>query len=235
MYQVDPFGARETVVITHGSQGGGWEAFDLDTRNPNQLFAFLTEDVADGAVQRMTIQNPDYTNSWDVLLGNGPVDYLFLEPKSFFDRASGTFRWTSDEAKARANAERYYPKTEGLEMDGNILRVVSKELEGFFDLDLDSGTYTFEEIGFDGQPDQTKTILQDDGSKVMYFTEEAQPVLGLLGAQAGIYTRDEAGKYTNIIFGDDYTPGKSPLDLACFTFSSIIDNTLPMSVSLIAQ
>jgi len=79
VYQVDPFGARETVVITHGSQGGGWEAFDLDTRNPNQLFAFLTEDVADGAVQRMTIQNPDYTNSWDVLLGNGPVDYLFLE------------------------------------------------------------------------------------------------------------------------------------------------------------
>ena len=167
VYQVDPFGARAPVVITHGRQGGCWESFAVDERDPNRLYAFLTEDAEDGAVQRMTIESPDYSNPWEILLGSGAVDYLFLKPKSIFDDYSGTFKWITNEAVARANAKIYYPKTEGMEVHGNILRIVTKEFHGYFHLNLDTGTYTFEDVGFDGQPDQTATVIQDDGSKLI--------------------------------------------------------------------
>lgn len=193
----------------HGSQGGAWETFAHDTRDPDKLYAFLTEDVNDGALQRMTIENPDYSDPWDILLQNGTVDYLFLEQESCLaGAASGTFKWITDEAAARRNAVALYPFAEGMEMDGNELRVISKWLEGFFLLDLDNGTYTFEETDFDGQPDQSTIVFKDDGSKVIYFTEEADPVSGEFGEQVGIYTRNEAGEYTNILFGDDYSSGK---------------------------
>lgn len=167
--------------------------------------------MEDGAIPRMTIHNPDYTtnNSWNILVDreDAPVDYLFLKPRNFFDRTRGTFTWTTDQAAAQANAADYYPNTEGMTMDGDILRIMSKELDGFFELELNAGTYTFEKAGFFGQPDQSTTVLQDDGSKLIYFTEEATPILGFLGAQVGIYTRNEAGDYTPIIFGDWYSPG----------------------------
>ena len=98
---------------------------------------------------------------------------------------------------------------EGMKMDGDILRVVSKSLEGFFELDLDKGTYRFEVPEFDGQPDQSITVLQNDRSKLTYFTEEAHPVLGFLGAQVGIHTRNQAGEYCTILFGDGHSPGRS--------------------------
>lgn len=206
-WQVDPFGRRDAVPITLGSRGGAWEAFAHDTRDPTTLYAFLTEDSDDGAIPRMTIQNPNYTNPWNILLEDAPVDYLLLKPESYFQRSSGTFEWTKDERVARLNAWEYYPNTEGMDVNGNILRIISKTLDGFFLLNLDDKTYTFETAGFDGQPDQFTTIVEDDGSKMTYFTEEAHPVLGFLGAQVGIYTRNEAGDYTNIIFGDYYSPG----------------------------
>ena len=206
-WQVDPFGKRLPQPIALGSQGGIWEAFAHDTRDPTRLYAFITEDSEDGALQRMTYINPNYTRSWDILLQPGFLEYLILEPNSFFDRTSGTFRWTTDEHEARENAEWYYPQTEGMKMDGDILRVVSKSLRGFFLLDLDKGTYIFETAGFDGQPDQSITVTQKDGSKLTYFTEEANPVLGFFGAQVGIYTRNAAGEYCTIIFGDDHSPG----------------------------
>ncbi|CAB9531516.1 osmC-like protein [Seminavis robusta] len=203
IYQVDPFGEKDPVMIALGNQGGVWEAFAHDTRDPEVLYAFITEDTEDGAVQRMTYQNPNYTYAWDILIESAPLDYLYLEPAN---DSSGTFKWIPDEAEARANAESYYPSTEGMKMDGNILRVVSKGLEGFFELDLDEGNYTFEVPDFDGQPDQSTTVVQDDGSKLIYFTEEAHPFWGFFGSQVGLYTRDEAGEYTTILFGDDYSP-----------------------------
>lgn len=197
------------MAITLGSRGGAWEAFAHDTRNREVLYAFLTEDTDDGAIPRMTIRDPDYANPWNILLQDAPVDYLLLRPNSYFERSGGTFEWTKDETMARANAWEYYPNTEGMKLDDNILRIVSKTLDGFFLLNLDDNTYVFETAGFDGQPDQSTTIVEDDGSKMIYFTEEAHPVQGFLGAQVGIYTRNEAGEYTNILFGDYYSPGKS--------------------------
>jgi len=208
VYEVDPFGVRPPVLLPLGSQGGAWEAFAHDTRNntDNHLYAFLTEDSDDGALHRMTIENPDYDNPHSILKQGGAVEYLVLEPLSFFERTSGTFRWTSDEKEGRDNAVLYYPNTEGMEMDDDgILCFVSKELDGFFHLDLDAGTYTFAKVGFAGQPDQSTTVHQDDGSKMVYFTEEAHPVLGILGQQVGVWVLDEDGKYTSIIFGEDYS------------------------------
>lgn len=205
VWQIDPLGVKEPVQITHGSQGGSWETFAHDTRDASVLYAFLSEDREDGAVQRMTISNPDYANAWDILLNSGPVDYLYLEPTGDF---SGTFKWITNEVAARENARFNYPSTEGMETDGNVLYLISKELNGFFSLNLDAGAYTFEETGFDGQPDQSTTIVQEDGSKLTFFTEEAQPPLGCVGKQVGIWTRDEASQYVNILYGDDLSPGK---------------------------
>ena len=93
VWEVDPFGIRDPVQIPLGSQGGAWEAFAHDTRDPTKLHAFLTEDTEDGALQRMTIENPDYGNPEGILTAGGSVEYLILEPLSFFEQTSGTFRW----------------------------------------------------------------------------------------------------------------------------------------------
>jgi hypothetical protein len=207
-WQVDPFGVRDPVPITLGSGGGSWESFAHDTRDPNTLYAFITEDRAlpfDGAVQRMTIENPDYSNAWDILLGTGKVDYLFIEPSK---GNTGTYKWIDDEAAARQNAAEEYPQAEGLLMDGNTLWVVVKLLNGFYQLNLDTGTWVFERVPFDGYPDQTALAVQEDGSKLTYWTQEEGVVQGCLGRQAGLYTRNEAGEYTNILFGYDRSPGK---------------------------
>ena len=209
-WQVHPFGEFEPVAITHGSQGGAWESFAHDTRDPSKLYAFLTEDVEDGALQRQTIHNPDYSNPWEILLGQGTVDYLFLEPDFCFlcTSKTGKFQWIDDEDEARENAYDEYPSTEGMEMIGDDLILISKALEGFFRLDLDAGTYTFESTDFAGQPDQSTTVKQDDGTSLMYFTQEAHPVLGFFGQQVGIWTRNQVGEYVNILFGDEYSSGK---------------------------
>lgn len=208
-WQVHPFGKYDPVSITHGQQGGAWESFAHDTRDPSNLYAFLSEDFEDGVLQRMTIKNPDYSNPWEILLGSGKVDYLFLEPGFCFFGTSetGTFRWIDDEATARVNAQEEYPYTEGLEIIDGDLIVISKTLEGFFRLDLDAGTYTFEKTDFLGQPDQVSTVVQADGASLMYFTQEANPVFGFLGQQVGIWTRNQVGEYVNILVGDEYSPG----------------------------
>jgi hypothetical protein len=87
--------------------------------------------------------------------------------------------------------------------------VVSKGKEGFFLLDLDQGTYTFEVPDFEGEPDQSTTVIQNDGSKVVYFTEESSPIMGFFGAQVGIHARNEAGEYCTVLFGENSSPGKS--------------------------
>ena len=157
----------------------------------------------------MTIPDPDYTNPWDILLGSGTVDYLLLEPMDGDNK--GTFKWIDDEAKARSNAEDLYPETEGMEIDGNELYIISKCLQGFFRLNLDDSAYFFEFTDFDGQPDQSTTVVQEDGSKLTYFTEEATPVRGFFGKQVGIHTRNEAGEYVNIIHGYDRSSGTCPV------------------------
>lgn len=157
----------------------------------------------------MTINNPNYTDPWNILLNSGEVHYLLLNPIGTCGSVGGgTFQWTTDEAAARENARDNYPYNEGMEIDGNLLRFVAKELFGFFVLNLDLGTYMFEETNFEGQPDQFMTVFQEDGTKMIYFTEESPIVSGVLGHQVGVYTRNQAGAYTQILFGDDYSSGK---------------------------
>lgn len=214
VWEVDPFGEREPVQIKLGSQGGAWEAFAHDTRNESVMYAFLTEDSEDGALQRMTIENPNYKFPPGILQQGGEVHWLILEPNSFFERSSGKFYWTTNELEARANAALYYPNTEGMEMDGNTLCFISKETKGFYHLDLDSGNYTFESVGYAGQPDQSTTVFNHDGSKTVYLTEEAHPVMGFLGAQVGVWTLDEEGNYTCILWGDDYSSETTGIDFS---------------------
>jgi len=210
-WQVDPYGTRPSEPIAHGSQGGLWEAFAHDLRNPLEWHFFLTEDVADGALQRMTISNPaDYqNNTWNVLNQPGPVDYLYLTANRNWlgvDLDTGTFEWTKNEAMGRLNAAWFFPNAEGLEMVGNELLVVSKTEKGFLRLNLDTQTYTYESTGFHGQPDQLTTVVQADGSMLTYFTEEAAPIQGFLGEQVGIHTLSQkTGKWTNIMEASDHS------------------------------
>lgn len=43
VWQVDPYGLREPVPIKLGSEGGAWEAFAYDVRDPAKPKFFLTE------------------------------------------------------------------------------------------------------------------------------------------------------------------------------------------------
>jgi hypothetical protein len=134
----------------------------------------MTEDAADGAVLRMTIENPDYSNPWDILLREGTTEYLFLQegPGCVNGTEYGWFSWISDYAEARANAAFRYPNCEGMEMDEErgLLRIISKIKYGIFTLNLNLGTYIFEETDFDGQPDQLFTVEREDGVEVTYLT-----------------------------------------------------------------
>jgi hypothetical protein len=202
---------RNPEPISLGSQGGAYEAFAFDIRDMPRPRFFLTEDEKDGALQRWT---PDNTNNdlaakwntdpWSILHGAGVTDYLYLQP-SQDGTNTGTFLWIADEQVARKNAESYYRYTEGIQADLPFLYFVCKEDYRLFRLNLDTQTYAFVSTRaglFDGEPDQITHILQEDGSKLLYFSEDS-------GWAAGVHARDEWGRFYTILEGPDYQPGKS--------------------------
>jgi hypothetical protein len=199
-YQVDPEGMRLPAPITMGLDGGRFESFSYDARDPQLPRFFLTEDLTKGAVRRFTPDDPDWEFPWSMLHTSGLLEFLVL------DGDTGTFYWTTNLNEARTSAIMYYPDCEGIDVNDGMLYLVSKSIRQLFILDLDAQTYTTtttQQGVFDGGPDQVKRIVggEDD---ILYFTEEG-------GRYPGVHGRNGEGRFFTILEGDynDETTGLS--------------------------
>ena len=180
--------------MTLGSSGGRWESFAYDDRDRAQPRFFATEDRNKGTVRRFTPHDPDWDHPWDILHGEGVVDYLMIFPDS--TNAGGIFVWTSDKEAAKFNARAYYPQTEGIDVHENQMFFVCKNIRQLFVLDLDQGTYynrTTTSGVFDGKPDQVQRIV-GNSNDILYFTEEG-------GRNSGVHARDTEGRFYSILEG----------------------------------
>mmetsp|Transcript_20750 Transcript_20750/g.50998 ORF Transcript_20750/g.50998 Transcript_20750/m.50998 type:complete len:1043 (+) Transcript_20750:29-3157(+) len=206
IYQVDPLGIRPPVEMTIGMGRGKWESFAYDIRDQSKPRFFATEDKDSGTLRRFTPDEPDWDDPWNMLQANGTVDFLVLEPFDWDGRRSGTFFWSDDLRAGKDNARRFYQNTEGIDVRGNQLFVVSKVQKELFILDLDAMTYEVHSTVFgmfDGQPDQMKRLISDDDKvgtnqdkSLLYFCEEG-------GRDNGIHARDSNGWYFTILESDD--------------------------------
>ena len=210
IYQVDPAGRRSPEVITMGleTNGGQFESFAAYDANRSAPQFFATEDYWNGVVRRFIPYNPDWTQPWNMLTGNGTVDYLLVNPVNM------TFNWTTNVTEARENANINFPNTEGIDRSGGLLYFVTKVFKSMFILDLEAGTYTnvtTKNGAFDGQPDQIISILGPTKAAYqslgwLYFTEDG-------GSNAGIYARNNLGFFYSILqnanpkFPNDETTG----------------------------
>jgi len=80
-WQVDPFNQRPAKIITMTQNSPGmFESFAHDVRNRQQPSFFMTKDDAYGELTRFTVLDPDWDNPWDILTGEGQIDYLVVEP-----------------------------------------------------------------------------------------------------------------------------------------------------------
>jgi hypothetical protein len=151
----------------------------------------VTEDTTRGALRRFIPESPNWDEPWSMLHGNGTVDYLMLVPNSTND--GGMFVWTTDEEAGKMNAALYYPNTEGIDVAGNILYFVCKNIKQLFVLNLDEGTYYSDTTMnglFDGNPDQIQHMLSPS-QDLLYFTEEN-------GKNSGVHARDKYGNFHTV-------------------------------------
>jgi Bacterial protein of unknown function (DUF839) len=212
IYQVDPTGAKEPEMLTMGQEGGYWESFAHDVRNPDKPRFFVTEDDSQGALQRFTPNSTDWSSfdaMWSMLHGPGVIDYLLLSPDPN-DASKGTFSWGADKKEAQKNAKKYYPNTEGIDFHDGILFFVCKGIKMLFELDLDTMQYTRHSTQsgvFDGEPDQLKRILTTGGEELLFFTEDG-------GELAGIHARDETGLFFTILESEEYSDETTGLALS---------------------
>ena len=169
-WQVHPEGKRppEKTVIG-GREGGQFESFTSDDRDPDNMAFFVSEDKSNGPIYRYRPKR-NTPVGWDMLHGSGTVDYLQFH-------SGRKFSWTSSIAKGRQSADEYYWNVEGVLCHDGKLMFVSKVQQELFILDLDRGTYTKESTdaqslpgggSFGAQPDQL--IRDTDG--LMFFTED---------------------------------------------------------------
>lgn len=196
IYQVDPLGRKHPRVITMGKEtnGGLFESFAFYKKNRTSMEFFVTEDHYRGLVRRFIPENPNWADKWNILTGNGTVDFLTVDP------VTKTFSWTTDLEAARTNAQRNFPNTEGIEQFGGRLYVVSKVFKTMFILDLKAGTYTnvtTRNGAFDAQPDQVIRILgptpkEYKKERWLYFTEDG-------GSRAGIFARNARGQFYTVL------------------------------------
>lgn len=197
-WQVDPTGERPAQVITLGRDGGVFESFSYDVRDPQNPTFYVTEDHFEGAMQRFRPDAPDWKDPWSILLGPGTTDFLVLEPNN--SGMAGRFYWTSNRARAKQSAMDHYPNSEGIDIHNGELFFISKRYASMYTLNLDQGTYTVESTRgglFNGGPDQIKRILNDKNSHLLFFTEDGS-------ASAGIHARNENGNYLTILESPSY-------------------------------
>jgi hypothetical protein len=199
-WQVDPFGERppQKTTIGNDDNGGRWEAFAFDVRNKDQPRFFLSEDHNKGTTRRFTPSQTQWGgDEWMMLHEDGVIDYLFVNQND--EKTGGTFEWVNDIEAARNNARTYFPQSEGIDVNGSKLYLVCKKIQQLFIFDLDAMTYenmTTTSGLFDGNPDQMKRIMGDDGG-LLYFTEEG-------GVDAGIHARDTEGRFFTILESPEY-------------------------------
>jgi secreted PhoX family phosphatase len=192
VYQVDPFGTRESQVMTLGNEKGRWESFSFDIRDRERPAYFLTEDHNKGTVRRFRPNIVDWESPWEMLHTEGSTDYLIVNPND--ERTGGTFEWIDDIEIAKNNARTFYPQSEGIDVYGSNMYVVCKNIKQMFTFDLDTMTYFNQSTVsglFDGGPDQMKRIVGDSGD-LLYFTEEG-------GIDAGIHARDASGRFYTVL------------------------------------
>ena len=200
IWQVDPTGVKTARPITLGSTDRGkFESFAYDDRYGHY---FVTEDDDFGPLRRFTPSFRNLDDPREELHGDGETKFLRLIPNSDNE---GTYEWIGDKEHAKLNAHAFYPNAEGIDVDGNRLYFISKELKTMFVLDLDGGTYTSHTTRsgvFDGEPDQLQRIVGvHDG--LLYFTEDG-------GKYAGVHARNRLGQFFTILEGsrcEDETTG----------------------------
>ena len=154
-----------------------------------------------------TVPDPDWDNPWEILTGDGILDYLVVEPYPD-DSSRGTYYWEANKSTAQKSSRAYFPNVEGIDCKDNQLFFVSKVYKTVFVLDLDIGTYKNYSTAtslFDGEPDQIKrsTPNEDDpdADRILYFTEDGDGK----GTKAGIHGRNKAGQYFSILESHVYS------------------------------
>jgi hypothetical protein len=199
VYQVDPFGIRQTEPITMDT--GFFEAFAYDIRDDSRPRFFVTEDKERGPLRRFTPSVVDWNDPWNILHGPGAIEYLLLHPQD--NNPRGTFSWTSIKEDSKVNSKLYYRHSEGIDVYRNQLFFTTKNQKELFILDLDAMTYEVHSTVsgvFDGMPDQVKRLVHADGvvDSLLYFCEEG-------GVQNGVHARDENGWFFTILEADTFS------------------------------
>ena len=202
-WQTDPTGQREAQQTVLGGEGGKFESFAYDNRDPTTPRFFVTEDSKDGALRRFTpsadvVRNATSANDpWTMLHGSGVLEYLVLHPEG---ENSGNFSWSSDIEEGRKSAEKLFKNCEGIDSVRGKLYFVAKKQKEVFSLDLGAGTYTKYSTYdgyFNGQPDQIKWIISNNGILYMYFTEDG-------GKPDGIHGRDKYNRFFTVLEGTGF-------------------------------
>uniref|UniRef100_A0A7S2UQU9 Bulb-type lectin domain-containing protein n=1 Tax=Attheya septentrionalis TaxID=420275 RepID=A0A7S2UQU9_9STRA len=173
---------RETHL---GGDGGKFEAFAYDDRNPSDPVFFITEDADDGALRRIRPKQHIDVGP-DILHGSGTD----IERTYLIFVNDDTFQWTTDLSNGRASAEAHFPNAEGIDRRDNMLYFVSKTKRQLYHLNLESMKYKIESTHtsnsiFRSQPDNIHAIGDSD---LLFFTEDG-------GRTPGLFVRDSSGKY----------------------------------------
>jgi len=208
-WQVDPTGRIDPEpTVLGGADGGFFEAFAYDDRNPDAPVFYVTEDVPNGALRRF---RPDDSElyGWSMLHGKGTIDYLQILDDN-------KFRWTSSLSKGRQSAQDAFQHCEGIAYLDGILMFVSKTQKELFRLDLQDMTYTVETTrapdlegggSFGSGPDHLLVdsagylfFTEDGGSTPGVFAYDGSEYLALLEADSERYNGDET---TGIAFSPD--------------------------------
>jgi hypothetical protein len=125
IYEVDPFGNSSPRKTVLGRDGGNFESFAYDDRDPDTPRFFVSEDQEDGALRRFTPDDPNWIDPSDMLHGGGKIDYLVLDP-SDSRKLHGTYRWTQSKSLGSDSALNDFEHVEGIDRVGNQLFFVSK-------------------------------------------------------------------------------------------------------------
>ena len=201
---MDPFDRRPPELTTIGQmQGGRYEAFAYDDRNKTHPTFYVTEDQRNGPTRRWKPDPSivDWENEpWNILHGNGTLDYLVLTPDETNQNKTGTYDWVESIHEARANAMKYYQSAEGIDRKDNMLYMACKREKMLYVLDLDSNKYvrySLEIALFDGEPDGVTHILNDT-QEILYFNED-------LGNISGVHARNQLGQFFTILEGPGWS------------------------------
>jgi hypothetical protein len=202
-FQTDPRGLRSPEKTKLGGwTGGQFEQVAVNNDNPAAPVFFLSEDKSNGAVRRWRPAHGSRVG-WDMLHGNGTLDYLELLPRQ-------RFQWTPNLTRARASAGNFSRNVEGIMYRDRRLMFASKSQRELFVLNLDARTWrkmssrvgntTLGGTTLNGEADQ----LTLDARNALYVAEDGGSRPGLFVQRGGEFfemLRLESDRY----YGEDVT------------------------------